>query len=124
MLGISKQYPAVRANDDVTLIVAPGEIHAVLGENGAGKSTLMKILSGVITDYDGQIILAGRSLALTGTRDAEHLGINIIHQELNLIPQLTVMETLFLGREPSRFGIVDNANNVPSPNPLTPMSGT
>ena len=79
--------------------VAPGELVAVVGENGAGKSTLMKILSGVITDYDGEILLRGQPVRFRGTRDAEAAGVSIIHQELNLVEQLSAAANIFLGRE-------------------------
>jgi ABC-type sugar transport system ATPase subunit len=100
----------VRALDDVSLDVAAGELVAVVGENGAGKSTLMKILAGVITDYAGQIELRGRSLRFRGTRDAEAAGVSIIHQELNLVDELSAAANIFLGRElRTRFGWLDQA---------------
>src|SRR5205823_10836063 len=76
-----------------------GELHAICGENGAGKSTLMKILSGVIVDYDGELLLAGKPVQFKGTRDAEAAGVSIIHQELNLVEQLSAAANIFLGRE-------------------------
>ena len=97
--GVTKRFHAVTALKDVTFDVRPGEFLALCGENGAGKSTLMKILSGVITDYEGQIIVQGQPLILTGTRDAEERGISIIHQELNLVGDLSVAANIFLGRE-------------------------
>ena len=85
---------------DVSLEVhAQGELHAICGENGAGKSTLMKILAGVITDFEGELLLAGQPVRFTGTRDAEAAGISIIHQELNLVEQLSAAANIFLGRE-------------------------
>ena len=96
---VTKRFDAVTALEDVSFDVRAGEFLALCGENGAGKSTLMKILSGVITDYDGQIVVAGEPLALTGTRDAEARGISIIHQELNLVGDLSVAANIFLGRE-------------------------
>jgi ABC-type sugar transport system ATPase subunit len=98
--SVSKSFPGVRALRNVSLTVRRGEVHALLGENGAGKSTLMKILSGVYTGYQGAIYLDGQPLALQGPRDAQRHGIAIIHQELNLVPELTIAENLFLGREP------------------------
>ncbi|MGC4002618.1 MAG: ATP-binding cassette domain-containing protein [Pirellulales bacterium] len=89
---------------DVSFDVRPGELHAVMGENGAGKSTLMKILSGVIVDYDGEIRVRDQRVAFRGTRDAEQAGIAIIHQELNLVEQLDVASNIFLGRELTHFG--------------------
>jgi ABC-type sugar transport system ATPase subunit len=97
--SITKQFPGVTALADVTLDVRAGELHAICGENGAGKSTLMKILSGVITDYDGELLLADRAVRFKGTRDAEAAGISIIHQELNLVEQLSAAANIFLGRE-------------------------
>jgi ABC-type sugar transport system ATPase subunit len=96
---ITKRFPGVVALDDVSLDIPAGELHAVVGENGAGKSTLMKILSGVITEYDGQMFLRGAPLHFIGTRDAERHGISIIHQELNLVEQLSAAANIFLGRE-------------------------
>ena len=96
---VTKRFDAVTALEDVSFDVRAGEFLALCGENGAGKSTLMKILSGVITDYDGQIVVDGEPLALKGTRDAEARGISIIHQELNLVGDLSVAANIFLGRE-------------------------
>jgi ribose transport system ATP-binding protein len=108
--GVSKSFSGVHALQDVSFDVAPGEVHAIVGENGAGKSTLMNILSGVHTGYDGEVVLDGESLALHGPRDAQRHGIAIIHQELNLIPELTVAENIFLGREPRQpTGMLDSA---------------
>lgn len=97
--NVSKTFPGVQALKDVSIDVAPGELHAICGENGAGKSTLMKILSGVITQYEGELILAGKPIRFGGTRDAEAAGISIIHQELNLVEQLSAAANIFLGRE-------------------------
>jgi ABC-type sugar transport system ATPase subunit len=97
--SITKRFPGVTALSDVSLEITPGELHAIVGENGAGKSTLMKILSGVITDYDGDLLLAGKPAHFKGTRDAEAAGVSIIHQELNLVEQLSAAANIFLGRE-------------------------
>ena len=106
---VTKRFHAVTALDGVSFDVLPGEFHALCGENGAGKSTLMKILSGVITEYDGQIELAGQPLVVRGTRDAESRGISIIHQELNLVSDLSVAANIFLGRElRTPFGLLDD----------------
>src|SRR5262245_42608297 len=96
---VTKRFPGVTALADVSMDVRPGELHAICGENGAGKSTLMKILSGVITDYDGELLLSGKLVRFKGTRDAEAAGISIIHQELNLVEQLSAAANIFLGRE-------------------------
>src|SRR2546430_12531869 len=97
--SIRKRFAGVTALADVTLDVRAGELHAICGENGAGKSTLMKILSGVITDYEGELLLAGKPIRFKGTRDAEAAGISIMHQELNLVEQLSAAANIFLGRE-------------------------
>ncbi|MGC0150907.1 sugar ABC transporter ATP-binding protein [Chromobacterium vaccinii] len=109
MRGIDKAFGPVKVLQNVEFTLRGGEIHALMGENGAGKSTLMKILSGVHRADAGEVLLDGRRLDLRDTAAAEAAGIAIIHQELNLIPQLSVMENLFLGREPSRFGVIDFA---------------
>src|SRR6201999_4402337 len=83
---ISKSFAGVTALQDVDFDLMSGEVHALMGENGAGKSTLMKILAGVLTDYEGTILVGAHPLRLTGVRDAEQAGIAIIHQELNLVP--------------------------------------
>ncbi len=107
MKGIVKEFPGVKALKNVDFSLREGEIHALLGENGAGKSTLMKVLSGVYAKDAGEIILAGQSVEFSGPREAQQLGIGIIHQELNMVPELTVMENIFLGREPHRMGFID-----------------
>jgi ribose transport system ATP-binding protein len=96
---VSKAFPGVQALKDITIDVLPGELHAICGENGAGKSTLMKILSGVLTEYQGDLILEGKPVRFAGTRDAEAAGVSIIHQELNLVEQLSAAANIFLGRE-------------------------
>lgn len=111
MLGvnhISKQFGGVVALKDVTLWLYPGRVNAIIGENGAGKSTLMKILSGVYTQYEGEILLNDQVVRFANTREAEQAGIAIIHQELNLVPYLSIAENIFLGRElVNGFGILD-----------------
>jgi ribose transport system ATP-binding protein len=99
MENISKSFPGVKALDDVRFNAYEGEVMALLGENGAGKSTLMKILSGVYTKDTGKILLNGKELEVLNPKDAFDKGIAIIHQELNLVPNLTVYENIFLGRE-------------------------
>src|SRR5688500_2414945 len=90
MRQITKHFPGVQALKNVTFDVQAGEVHCLVGENGAGKSTLMKIMSGVYTDFDGEMLLNGQPLAFHNTREAQDRGIAMIHQELNLVPELTV----------------------------------
>jgi ribose transport system ATP-binding protein len=104
--SLSKQFPGVRALHNVSLTLNRGEVLAVIGENGAGKSTLMKILAGVQEPDSGEILLEGRSVRIDSVRAAEHLGIALIHQELNLADNLDVASNIFLGREPQHFGFV------------------
>ncbi|KRQ86469.1 Ribose import ATP-binding protein RbsA [Caloramator mitchellensis] len=99
MTGISKSFPGVKALSGVNLRAFPGEVMALLGENGAGKSTLMKILSGVYKKDEGSIKINGDEVEINGIKDAQRLGISIIHQELSLLPNLTIYENLFLGCE-------------------------
>jgi len=109
MRGISKSFHGVNALDDVNLAVRPGEIHAVVGENGAGKSTLMKVLSGVYPypEYSGEIRFMGRERRFRGIAESEAQGIIIIHQELALVPLLSIAENIFLGNEPAKYGVID-----------------
>jgi putative multiple sugar transport system ATP-binding protein len=109
MRGITKTFPGVKALADVSLSVRRGEIHALVGENGAGKSTLMKVLSGVYPhgEYEGQILFEGREAQFSDIRASEALGIVIIHQELALVPQLSITENIFLGNEQGRHGMVN-----------------
>ncbi|MGF2412135.1 sugar ABC transporter ATP-binding protein [Ferruginibacter sp.] len=106
--NITKKFPGVIALENVNLKIDAGKVTAIIGENGAGKSTLMKILSGVYPDYEGEIIFKDQPVNFAGTADAQKAGIAIIHQELNLIPYLTITENIFLGRElGNAFGILD-----------------
>ncbi|GAA1354920.1 sugar ABC transporter ATP-binding protein [Arthrobacter rhombi] len=109
MRSITKEFPGVKALADVNLQVRAGEIHAICGENGAGKSTLMKVLSGVYPHgtYTGDIYFQGAVQSFRGINASEQAGIVIIHQELALIPELSIMENIFLGNEPTRFGVID-----------------
>ncbi|MFC7110159.1 ATP-binding cassette domain-containing protein [Nonomuraea rubra] len=109
MRGIGKSFLGVRVLSGVDLEVAAGEVHAVVGENGAGKSTLMKIICGVHAPDEGTIELDGRPVAFGHPLQAQRSGIMIIHQEFNLLPERTVAENVFLGREPVRRGLVDRA---------------
>ena len=109
MRKITKTFPGVKALSDVDLKVDEGEIHALVGENGAGKSTLMKILSGVYPhgSYDGEIYYGGELATFSGIADSEKKGVIIIHQELALVPQLSIAENIFLGNEVARAGVID-----------------
>lgn len=109
MRGITKKFAGVPALQDVNLSVQDDEIHAIVGENGAGKSTLMKVLSGVHPhgSFDGQIFLSGKDCSFKTIKDSEKLGIVIIHQELALIPYLSIAENIFLGNEIASGGIID-----------------
>ena len=107
MSGINKSFLAVKALQNVSLKVRPGEVHALLGENGAGKSTLIKILTGIYTMDSGEIIFDGKKIEPKNALEAQKLGISTIYQELNLIPYLSIAENIFLGREPMKGGCID-----------------
>jgi methyl-galactoside transport system ATP-binding protein len=108
---ISKSFPGVKALDDVSVNVRAGSVHALMGENGAGKSTLMKCLFGIYEPDEGEIVLNGKRITLSGTKQAMDSGISMIHQELHPIPFRSVMENIWLGRYPTRnFGIVKLIN--------------
>ncbi len=111
MHTITKDFPGVRALDDVNFDVRSGEIHALCGENGAGKSTLIKILGGVhpFGTYEGELHINGIVQRFRNVRDAENSGIAVIHQELALIPEMTVAENIYLGREPHRLSVIDKS---------------
>jgi erythritol transport system ATP-binding protein len=105
--GITKQYPGTLALDDVGFRLCRGKVSALIGENGAGKSTLVKILAGIEQPTRGNLLLDGEEIALHSVRDADALGIGIIHQELNLCPNLSIAENIFLGRERTAHGVLD-----------------
>lgn len=109
MQSITKEFPGVRALDDVNLSVRTGTIHSICGENGAGKSTLMKVLSGVYPygTYDGKIIFMGKEMKFKNIKESESAGIAIIHQELTMIPELSITENIFMGNEILRNGLID-----------------
>ena len=107
MRHIRKAFPGVVALDDVDFDLRRGEVHILLGENGAGKSTLMKILSGAYQKSAGQIVFDGQDVEIRNPKHAQTLGISTIYQEFNLIPHLSAGENIFLGREPRRFGLID-----------------
>jgi putative multiple sugar transport system ATP-binding protein len=109
MRGITKEFPGVKALKDVTFSVRPGEIHALVGENGAGKSTLMKVVSGVYPygTYTGDFFFKGEECRFHNIRESEHKGIVIIHQELALVPQLSITENIFLANEQATRGVIN-----------------
>jgi len=104
MKDIEKSFPGVRALHNAQLDLRPGEVHALMGENGAGKSTMMKILAGIYRRDGGEILLDGKPVEINSPRQAQDLGIGIIHQELNLMPHLTAAQNIFIGREPRKAG--------------------
>ncbi len=106
------EFPAVRALDGVSIAFESGEVHGIVGENGAGKSTLMKILSGVQHPTSGNILIDGQPVSLSGVREALRRGIAMIHQELNLVDELTVAENVYLGREITKGGVLDRAKMI------------
>ncbi|WP_332696276.1 sugar ABC transporter ATP-binding protein [Halalkalibacter lacteus] len=113
MEAISKGFPGVQALSDVNFELQAGEVHSLLGENGAGKSTLMKILTGIYQKDDGEITYLGEKVDITDTKMAQDLGISMIHQELNLMPDLTVAQNIFIGREPrSKLKFLLNENEL------------
>jgi ribose transport system ATP-binding protein len=105
--NIDKSFPGVKALDDVSVKFYPGEVNAVVGENGAGKSTLMKVMVGAYKQDDGTILFQEQAVSFNHPIDAQKMGISIIYQEFNLLPERTVAQNIFLGREPSRFGVVN-----------------
>ncbi|MEN5015617.1 galactofuranose ABC transporter, ATP-binding protein YtfR [Erwinia sp. Eh17-17] len=105
--NVSKSFPGVRALDNVSFDLRPGEIMALLGENGAGKSTLIKVLTGVYQRDAGTLMLAGQTINPRNTAEAQRLGIGTVYQEVNLLPNMSVADNLFIGREPKRFGLID-----------------
>ena len=109
MRSITKEFPGVKALSNVNFVVEEGEIHAICGENGAGKSTLMKVLSGIhpYGSYEGQIIYDGKECRHQTIKDSEKLGIVIIHQELALVPYLSIAENMFLGNERAKRGVIN-----------------
>ena len=108
MKDIDKSFPGVHALKKVSLEVRRGEVHALMGENGAGKSTLMKILTGIYSKDSGQIIYEGKEVEFTHPREAQDAGIAIVHQELNMMQQLTVAQNIFIGREYMKGKIIDD----------------
>ena len=109
MHDISKTFPGVKALQHVDFTLRKGEIHALMGENGAGKSTLIKVLTGVHSFESGEILMAGSDGAIINRspQEAQEHGISTVYQEVNLCPNLTVAENLFIGREPKKLGMID-----------------
>ena len=123
MRKIVKHFPGVLALSGVDFDVRPGEVHVLLGENGAGKSTLIKVLSGVYPPDSGEILLDGKPVSIRNPHDAQMLGIGTVYQEFNLVPDMSVAENIFLGREPmvsKRLGIVDRRKLVEQTRELLP----
>ena len=124
MRNITKVYPnGVRADNDVTFEVQPGEIHALVGENGAGKSTLMKILYGMEKPTSGQIILRGKPVTLTNPQEAIALGIGMVHQNFMLVPSFTVAQNIVLGSEPVKGGFIDETQAIEATQKLAAQYG-
>lgn len=124
MRNISKTFGAIRALNDVSLTIYPGEVHAVMGENGAGKSTLMKVLSGAYRpDAGGEILLDGAPAPIGDPIKARASGISVIYQELTLAPNLTVAQNIYLGNQPSRFGLVDKRATEKAAKPILERLG-
>src|SRR5690554_3889307 len=107
MKKISKSFPGVKALSGVDFRLFQGEIHAIMGQNGAGKSTLIKVLTGVHKQDTGEILLEGKAISPNSPLDAQHLGISSVYQEINLCPNLTVAENIFIGRQPVKHGKID-----------------
>lgn len=105
---VSKSFGPVRVIDDVSIDVNPGQVHVLLGENGAGKSTLIKMMAGVYQPDSGKILIEGSETRLPNTKASEKAGIATIHQELNLVPTMSVAENIMLGQLPRRFGLLDS----------------
>jgi simple sugar transport system ATP-binding protein len=121
--NVTKTFPLVTANDDVTLLIKKGEIHALVGENGAGKSTLMNILYGLLQPDSGSLAIGGRQVRFSGPGDAISAGIGMVHQHFMLIPPLTVAENVVLGQEPSRRGMLDMPTAVKTVQALSDQYG-
>ena len=110
--NLTKQFPGVLALDGVNFVLGRGEIHARVGQNGAGKSTMINVLSGMLAPDAGEIRLAGQPVSIDSTRKAIELGIATVYQEVNLLPNLSVAQNLYLGRQPTWFGIVREGDMI------------
>ena len=106
-VGITKLYPGTVALRDVDFAVYPGKVNVLIGENGAGKSTLMKILAGIERPTEGKVLMDGHEVHFQNTREALSHGVGIIHQELNLFPEMRVADNMFAGKEIARMGVID-----------------
>ena len=104
MLHITKEFPGIKANDDITLQLRKGEVHALLGENGAGKSTLMSVLFGLYQPEEGKILKNGKEVAIRNPNDANALGIGMVHQHFKLVECFSVLDNIILGVEPNKLG--------------------
>ena len=107
MRQIDKIFPGVRALSKVDFTLRAGEIHSLMGENGAGKSTLVKVLTGVYPRDGGTVLLDGKEIAPRTPKEAQECGISTVYQEVNLCPNLSVAENIFIGREPKKHGFID-----------------
>jgi D-xylose transport system ATP-binding protein len=124
-IKITKSFPGVRALREIDFDLRSGEIHALCGENGAGKSTLMKILSGLypVGSYDGTLKVSGENAAFAGPGDSFHAGIATVYQELSLVPEMTVAENIFLGREPHSYGVISKIKLIADAQALLDQMG-
>ena len=104
LVGVSKKFGDTKVVDRVSITVEPGKVHVLLGENGAGKSTVIKMMSGIYQPDEGHIEIDGQQVRIPNVDAARKLGIAVIHQELNMVPQLSIMENLFLGNLPASSG--------------------
>ena len=109
MLHITKEFPGIKANDDITLQLRKGEVHALLGENGAGKSTLMSVLFGLYQPEEGKILKNGKEVAIRNPNDANALGIGMVHQHFKLVECFSVLDNIILGVEPNKMGFLQKA---------------
>ena len=112
MKDIDKSFPGVHALDHVNFEVKRGEVHALMGENGAGKSTLMKVLTGIYQKDSGSIVYKGQETEFHNTREAQDAGVVIVHQELNMVGDLTVAQNIFIGREPKKGFTIDDKKMI------------
>lgn len=106
MTNIHKRFPGVKALSEVSLRLFPGEVHALMGENGAGKSTLIKVLTGVYSIEEGTVEIEGTPITVHSPLESQEAGISTVYQEVNLCPNLTVAENIFIGREPRKLGFI------------------